>query len=796
MAYIVDIDNPNNIKALFLKGEDVPVSPINYELTELEEQLLNDAITSLNEVNPNHRYMTFGFITDLHESYNDIPYGSRVETSKPSLKLLGAIGQAYGLDGVFFGGDYSTGNELTYEQYDAALEELLTTVAGTISVPHFATEGNHDRRYKSSLPCRGNAVWRDFLERFNTPGRAVFPDENNTANGYEANTYYVDFPKYKVRVVMQSQYEKSEMNNYSLPIGQGGFANNINSCLTFDPPSLASKWTVLIVSHYSDFTNTYNNSREPFIKKFINGTLNDGYGGKGAVGELYGHVHNVTNYDVNDDGELIRISQWNAFTPKDFKIGTGTGFDGPEEYQYQFSLYVIDTDRCMLHVIQVGRPYNRTGNPYYDSASRIFSYPFRHKEASGNTLKFYHISDVHNRIYSVTDRNGSIEACKDLMDEPDDDAAFTIFTGDFANDTNWNADKTEAFKNLFKSFNTEHDLLAILGNHDAWQGFDLPGNPQGTGSGVAPTKKAAAFFKYVMGDKVAFGDVDSNDTLLSSYWHKDYPLPNGSKLRIIAIDQYQYRRQSEQGYGQYDAVYLQSQVDWFINHIVDLDAEDYLLVALHTPPVNKQDSPDTTAIGSRRKNAFCSAELKGWGSSKTNSELWPMLIKAYKDKGELTNVDVYNTSISKVTVNADFRNATPCTFLGYLCGHVHADIHLPHPNPLYSDQLIMCIDCSTANTDHIGASSDIPEANRTDDNGAVVDILINEVTIDFEAQTITISRIGNNKAALKKWGGNSWDNVDPHFMENINYKYPAIERKWIKFNFNGERVDSDPLSGI
>lgn len=153
--------------------------------------------------------MTFGFITDLHESYNNIPYGSSVTTSKHALNLLGAIGHSYGLDGVFFGGDYSLGGNLTFDEYDAALEELLTTVNSVIDVPHFATEGNHDRWYdgKSTNHCRGNTAWKRYLNRFNTPNMAVFPTKNDAVNGFAANTYYVDFAKYKVRVVMRSQYE-------------------------------------------------------------------------------------------------------------------------------------------------------------------------------------------------------------------------------------------------------------------------------------------------------------------------------------------------------------------------------------------------------------------------------------------------------------------------------------------------------------------------------------------------------------------------------------------------------------
>ena len=759
MGYVVDLTNSLNIKASFISGGDAPVIPTpDYDLTELEQQLHDDAIARLNLVNPNHKYMAFGFITDLHESYDGVGYGGPLITSKPSLKLLSAIAKTYNLDGVFFGGDYSLGDGLSYEQYDAALRDLSDMVNASFTVPHFATEGNHDR-WKSGNAnnhCRGNTEWKRFLTGFNTPNMAVFPTRNDSENGYIANTYYVDFSKYKVRVVMRSEYEKQE--SVGSPVGNsegaGHFSNNLRDCLTFGVPSVAKNWTALCISHYS--WNAAGKNGDYMMNQFLNGGLNNGVTGKAAVGEIFGHVHYVTSavHTMNETtGTLVRIGQTNAFATDLVSSGNSSYVND----DYRFSLYIVDTNSFNLHEIKVGVQYNRTGNPYYNSNTRIFSYPFRHNEQSvENAFKFYHISDIHNTSEGIAE-------CKSMMDNPDDTAAFTIFTGDFATDT-YTSVQNQALKEPMKSFSSEHDLLAVLGNHDAWEGFVAPGL-----AGSNSSKSAAAFIKDIMSDKVTFGDVNNNIPQ-SSYWHKDYPLPNGSKLRVIGIDQYQYRNKTEQGYTSYDVMYLQSQVDWFISRIKELNSDDYFLVALHEPPVNKNSE---SAIASRRHNSFCSSKLLNWGNGVTNGELWPFIVDAYKHKKKVVNQIIYNQNrstgeaLTSVVVNEDFQNISPCKFLGYLCGHIHADIHLPHPNPEYSDQLIMCIDCSTAyrtsKTNHVGPVSDI--VDRPFGN-----VLINEVSIDFDNEIITISRIGNKDTVAANG-------------------FPALRRTQIQFGFDGSLVN-------
>ena len=368
---------------------DVSQKEYIYDLTQVEQGLQSNALSKLNSINPGHKYMAFGFLTDLHESYNDIPYtggdSNVIITSKHELRLMGSIAHTYGLDAVLFGGDYSLGKDLTYQQYNAALDELLTDVNTNISVPRYATEGNHDRWYNTDVQCRGNAEWLAFLKRFNSSG-AVYIDNQDAVNGNGVkpyagevgNTYYIDFPAYKVRVIMKSQYERQELNGSPSAVGAGFFAKNYHDAMQFENPSDALEWTIVSVSHYTtSWANTYLNhyfngtaqGKGANSDQFVFSPCNGGNKGKAVVGEIYGHVHSQASHAISENNELISLSVWNSFAPKD------------GDYQnddYHFSIFVIDTDHWMLHEIKVGLLYDTTDNAYYNSSTGVFSYPIRH----------------------------------------------------------------------------------------------------------------------------------------------------------------------------------------------------------------------------------------------------------------------------------------------------------------------------------------------------------------------------------------------------------------------------------
>lgn len=374
------------------------------------------------------------------------------------------------------------------------------------------------------------------------------------------------------------------------------------------------------------------------LKKFLNGTTNNGTKGKAVVGELYGHLHETSSSKntMNQDGTLMRLGQaWAATVVK-------------AEYSnsnYKFSLYVVDTDNFELHEIKVGAQYNITDNQYYNETTRIFSYPFAHNktEVPTDTFKFYHISDPHAET-------ASLDECESLMNV-NNDIAFTILTGDYVkggvygyniSTHEFNSSSNKAISDKLKTLGSTFDsrFLMINGNHDVWDAF----------GGNAPTSTAsyyaADYLHTIMGNNVMWDTVTSHQlssknrpNISPSYWYSDYDITSkpGSKLRVIGIEQYEYR--NNHGLIQWNTMVTQNQVDWIISTISALNPQDYFIIAQHTPPV---DENRDTCTRSRRINNFCSANISVWSTSPTNASLLPLIVDAYKNCKSI-NQTVYNS---------------------------------------------------------------------------------------------------------------------------------------------------------
>lgn len=396
------------------------------------------------------------------------------------------------------------------------------------------------------------------------------------------------------------------------------------------------------------------------------------------------------------------------------------------------------------------------------------------------SFKFYHFSDSHGCL-------DAFDAADTLM-EDNEDAQFTILTGDYAKDGSYGYNmETDDFSGTTND-NTKvrmrslahkfgYKFLVINGNHDAYDAFGSQ-NP-----GDSSVKKAAYFMHSVMENNVHWASTNT------SYWYQDFPVSATAKLRIIGIDSYEYK--SNHKAARYDTVYTQAQVDWFINRIEELTQEDYLLIALHEPPVTAEPIEDNPSLlpGSsvrryRRANDFCSARIMNWSSSEYNGSLLPIIMNAYlhpTTAGTL-NQTVMNvsadvaasSSVPSVKLQKTFTKA-PCTFFGYLCGHIHADLCLYHPD--YPDQLIMTVDCATNVSGDVNAMSDIVAADRTEGG-----TLINEVTLDLVNKTVSITRIGDNHARAYTVTRESKDILDPN---GVGYTYPELYRDSITFPESG-----------
>ena len=325
--------------------------------------------------------------------------------------------------------------------------------------------------------------------------------------------------------------------------------------------------------------------------------------------------------------------------------------------------------------------------------------------------------------------------------DTDDSIKFTILTGDFSSGS------SNSGSNGYNNVNTPlrnlgDKLLMINGNHDVWDAF------------LQSQQNATAYIK----EKVTNKDViwgDSNN--IASYWYRDFIISNNSKLRIIGIDQYEYG--SLQG-SKYDTLYTQTQVDWIVLRLLELSSTDYLIIAMHEPPVNasttnyqynQEGMMDNNIVEKRRANKFCSSRLWVWDTSLSNGILLPTIIKAYENKESLsTTIQQLNsntqTNVSSLSLTYDFSVITqPAKFLCYIGGHLHGEYAEYHPIQEFSDQLLLFVDNSNPST--LGNSSDIGQRSSNTANGSrQTGKLINKIELNFENQTINITRIGEQQA--------------------------------------------------
>lgn len=427
-------------------------------LTQAEKQYRSNTLARIDELNPivngNRKYMMFGFISDLHTmptnpeinavddadmqadvqsildagivfpnwdgdgyvtdamaiaSYikdswptNDASYYGN-QNSEQSVRLLGAIAHDAGIDAVFCGGDLSSGR-LPYNSYSYQLYQMKKMLDKYITVPHYFTDGNHDRKYDTNVIRRTNTEWLKWLHLINSSG-ATYISGNDERYGDRGNTYFVDFPKHKVRAVCVSSYENTEQ------VG-AGYTNapapyNIFDALSFNNPQDAEEWTVLAYSHYNasdalfyllgyffsgerigNETGAYWGGSTGYIAGFMNpdkSTTNSkyqsqydgksknaqygrGFAGKGVIGWLSGHVHNVSDgfaVTVPGDGD-------------ERKLLNRATISSAAQSEHTFSIFIIDDDNFKVHWLKYGPSMGGSVPDGFDRSATEFTLDYRH----------------------------------------------------------------------------------------------------------------------------------------------------------------------------------------------------------------------------------------------------------------------------------------------------------------------------------------------------------------------------------------------------------------------------------
>ena len=428
---------------------EVSTHTYEYDLSPLEESLRDGAIAKVNALNPvepstgKRKHMMFGFITDLHTyPYKSVVSNEDVESAvsqmlsrgitfnagtdadviaqyikdnwpssggyqgasaEHALRLLGAIGYNVGLDVVFCGGDLSDGR-MPYDCYSYAMWRVKSLFDRYISVPRFFTDGNHDRWYQTSVGYRSNAQWNLWLKNVLNSRGGTYTIDNSSINNFVSNVYWVDFPKYKIRAIMRSQYEKEMTYDTGIQErttggGTGSSIKNVFDAMRFENPQDATEWTIMMLSHNSgdsesnklwdNYLGYYRYAQRignengtgwgassqymymGFMNPVDNGGVQNkgtaGYPGKATIGQIYGHVHTTAHSDLAANSTTLwKTSVWNSFEWSQDKAD-----------EYHFSLFIVDQDNFKLYEIKVGGQYD-TSSAAYDSERGIFVYNYRH----------------------------------------------------------------------------------------------------------------------------------------------------------------------------------------------------------------------------------------------------------------------------------------------------------------------------------------------------------------------------------------------------------------------------------
>ena len=397
-----------------------------------------------------------------------------------------------------------------------------------------------------------------------------------------------------------------------------------------------------------------------------------------------------------------------------------------------------------------------------------------------DTFSFLHMSDTHGTWQNI-------ERCVTEMDN-DSDIQFALHTGDLPG--GWSGVEVQPFDN-----NVGKKFLFVEGNHDAkeldWALHHALDNNNTDGKyGKYLLREKAESWMSALG--VEWGNTTKDTITINGeqrhmsrgiYWSKDFILSDGvRKLRVIGLDLYNTDQETQ---AEYWKNITGHQAEWFVDQLKEesLGSNDYFMIALHESPIALTRA-DTVKL--RRKNAFCSSRLFTMDNSSDIAAWLSSIVDAYQTSQSKT---ISGTNLPSVTVA--FSGKKPATFVGWFCGHLHGEM-LTH-NPSYPKQLVSLIDCGKASMDD--SSSDLRYNNNTinavPDDSCVsrptTTVLINKVTINFDAKRLTLERIGLAKAAQHIVGsGYNTGEIDANETHQAGYNYDAVGNR-----IDGATYDND-----
>lgn len=365
-------------------------------------------------------------------------------------------------------------------------------------------------------------------------------------------------------------------------------------------------------------------------------------------------------------------------------------------------------------------------------------------------LRLLHISDTHGYA-------DGLEQCKTLL-QGDSGISHLVVTGDMTQyGTAVLTTDTLTQINAIRAMGDR--ILLCAGNHDSYD------NTHQTSYNTNYREKGQAgeqeFQKNFLGNHVVFGDTSG----FGCYYYKDIAV--GTKtVRIISLDQYEVGRSvpTTRNY----TIYSQAQIDWLMTLLANTPSSYYIIMLTHEAPVQSPPSgtTDTWAISMRPTSQEEANGIKLFTSethgafnnqrsySAGNYNLLPRIMRAYLHKESINfTYSNYTGSQGTLTVQKSFTGE-PAKLLFWMCGHRHSDCHgyIPYPESGWDDQLMFMIAAGHSSIAWAPNDDLLWNINTSDYGGTKwatnePTYRFNEITIDFDNETIKVKRYGNKTTA-------------------------------------------------
>ena len=369
--------------------------------------------------------------------------------------------------------------------------------------------------------------------------------------------------------------------------------------------------------------------------------------------------------------------------------------------------------------------------------------------AKPHRLSFLHISDPHSQTWGMQVLRNILAGANTTYANAND--VMGLVTGDLTRGGNINNYGSHTTNDNYPveiiakwnrglssvTYNNK-PMLLVKGNHDT------------VDTNVSLNEAAANSAFVFEANQDASGDIVNfamDGSTKMGYWYKDFA-HNGVTMRVIGLDEYQH---SLIGSGEsyptdstkYAKVYSEEQLEWLVDLLKATPKQYYIVIVHHQPQYATHPADVVNDFthhgregqqGTRYLNGM-SAELEG------NIDTIAQIVDAYLHK-KTTEVTCLNAALAsgnenrEITIEPDFRDATPAYFACHVCGHTHRDFHEYHPE--YPEQL--CLNIAANLIEASGGEEMFQDVVRA--GSGVNSYLMNRVTIDADRNVVVVERIG------------------------------------------------------